>query len=73
LAFEAAGVHEWVRLVHIDSVLVLPFWPQEDGARIELAHINVSDADFAGVRHGWEKYDWTPWRAFVMRGCAVSP
>ncbi len=52
----------------IDSVLVLTFWPQEDGTRIELAQINVSDADFAGVSHGWEKYYWTPWRAYLTSG-----
>jgi len=54
----------------IDSVLVLTFWPQENGARIELAQINVSDQDFAGVSHGWEKYYWAPWRAYFMGGSA---
>ena len=52
----------------MDSVLVLSFWPEGDGARIELAHINVSDRDFAGVSHGWEKYYWTPWRAYLNGG-----
>ena len=52
----------------IDSVLVLSFWPEENGARIELAQINVSDKDFAGVSHGWEKYYWTPWRAYLIDG-----
>jgi activator of HSP90 ATPase len=49
----------------IDSVLVLSFWPEEGGARIELVQVNVSDADFAGVSQGWEKYYWTPWRAYL--------
>ncbi|MFC5475698.1 SRPBCC domain-containing protein [Paraherbaspirillum soli] len=49
----------------IDSVLVLTFWPQGDGARIELMHINVPDDDFAGVSRGWEQYYWTPWRAYL--------
>jgi activator of HSP90 ATPase len=49
----------------IDSVLVLTFWPDEIGGRIELAQINVSDRDFAGVSHGWEKYYWTPWREYL--------
>jgi len=49
----------------INSVLVLTFWPEDNGARIELAHINVADRDFAGVSHGWEKYYWTPWRAYL--------
>ena len=49
----------------IDSILTLSFWPQGDGARVELAHINVADEDFAGVSQGWEKYYWTPWRAYL--------
>ncbi len=49
----------------IDSVLTLSFWREKDGARIELVHINVADEDFAGVSHGWEKYYWTPWRAYL--------
>jgi hypothetical protein len=34
-------------------MLTLSFWPQEEGARIELVHVNVPEADFAGVSHGW--------------------
>ena len=46
----------------LDSVLVLSFWPQEGGGRIELVHVNVPEEDFAGVSTGWEKYYWSPWR-----------
>ena len=49
----------------IDSVLTLTFWPEKDGARIELVHINVADEDFAGVSQGWEKYYLTPWRGYL--------
>jgi uncharacterized protein YndB with AHSA1/START domain len=49
----------------IDSVLTLTFWPERDGARIELVHVNVAEEDFAGVSQGWEKYYWTPWRAYL--------
>ena len=55
----------------IDSILMLSFWPEKDGARIELVHINVADEDFAGVSHGWEKYYWTPWRNYLTK--ATSP
>ena len=54
-------------LTVMDSVLTLSFWPAEDGARIELVHINVEDEDFAGVSQGWEKYYWTPWRAYLTK------
>ena len=52
-------------LTDMDSVLALSFWPAPDGARIELVHINVPEEDFAGVSQGWEKYYWTPWRAYL--------
>ena len=52
-------------LTAMDSVLTLTFWPAEDGARIELVHVNVADEDYAGVSQGWEKYYWTPWRAYL--------
>jgi len=52
----------------IDSILTLSFWPEKDGARIEIVHVNVPEEDFAGVSEGWEKYYWTPWRAYVARG-----
>ena len=51
----------------LDSTLVLTFLPEVDGGRIELTQANVVDADFAGVSHGWEKYYWTPWRAYLER------
>ena len=51
----------------IDSVLTLTFWPDTDGARIELVHVNVPEEDFAGVSQGWEKYYWTPCRAYVEK------
>ena len=40
----------------IDSTLILTFWPQGRGARIELVHVNVADHDFADVSAGWETY-----------------
>ncbi|HLQ13982.1 MAG TPA: SRPBCC domain-containing protein [Steroidobacteraceae bacterium] len=51
----------------LDSTLVLSFWPEKGGARIELTHVNVADRDFAGVSEGWGKYYWTPWRAYLER------
>jgi activator of HSP90 ATPase len=49
----------------LDSVLTLSFWPEGEGARIELVHINIPVEDFAGVSQGWEKYYWSPWRAYL--------
>ena len=49
----------------LDSTLVLAFYPDKEGARIELVHANVADHDFAGVSQGWEKYYWTPWKKYL--------
>ncbi len=49
----------------VDSVLVLSFWPEDAGGRIELVHVGVPDDDFAGVSDGWEKYYWAPWRTYL--------
>jgi len=54
-------------LEDLDSTLVLTFWPDEGGGRIELVHVNVADHDFAGVSEGWEKYYWTPWRKYLEK------
>jgi activator of HSP90 ATPase len=51
----------------LDSTLVLTFWPDPEGGRIELVHVNVPDHDFEGVTEGWRKYYWDPWRAFLRR------
>jgi len=51
----------------LDSTLVLTFYPDEEGGRIELVHANVADHDFAGVSQGWEKYYWTPWRKYLRK------
>ena len=51
----------------IDSTLILTFWADEAGGRIELVHVNVADHDFAGVSQGWEKYYWSPWREYLQR------
>jgi uncharacterized protein YndB with AHSA1/START domain len=49
----------------IDSTLILTFWPDEEGGRIELVHVNVADDDFAGVSQGWQDYYWEPWREYL--------
>ncbi len=49
----------------IDSILVLTFWPEGKGTRIELVHVNVPEEDFAGISEGWVKFYWNPWRAYL--------
>ena len=49
----------------LDSTLVLTFWTNGRGGRVELTHVNVADSDFAGVSEGWAKYYFIPWRAYL--------
>jgi len=49
----------------LDSVLVLVFEAAAAGGRITLTHVNVPEYDHRGVTEGWEKYYWTPWRAYL--------
>jgi len=51
----------------IDSTLILTFYPEKRGTRIELVHVNVADKDFCGVSEGWGTYYWTPWREFLKK------
>lgn len=51
----------------IDSILVLTFLPEGDKGRIELVHVNVADSDYEGVKEGWEKYYWKPWREYLAK------
>jgi activator of HSP90 ATPase len=48
-----------------DSTLILLFTPEEHAGRIDLIHLDVPDHDYQGVTQGWEKYYWTPWRAYL--------
>ncbi len=49
----------------LDSILVLTFYDDPAGGRIELIHVNVADHDYEKVNEGWEKFYWTPWRRYL--------
>jgi uncharacterized protein YndB with AHSA1/START domain len=51
----------------LDSTLILSFWPEGRGTRIELVQVNVADHDFAGVSEGWAQYYWIPWREYLKK------
>lgn len=50
-----------------DSILVLTFSKAKGGGRIDLVHVNVPSYDHKGVREGWPKYYWKPWKANLKR------
>ena len=47
------------------SILVLNFSRVAGGAQIDLVHIGVPSYDHKGVRKGWPKYYWRPWKKFL--------
>jgi len=47
------------------SILVLCFSRVAGGAQIDLFHIGVPTYDHKGVRQGWPKYYWKPWRKYL--------
>jgi len=49
------------------SVLVLNFSPVAGGAQIDLVHVGVPHYDHKGVREGWPKYYWRPWKKYLAK------
>jgi activator of HSP90 ATPase len=49
------------------SILVLHFSRVAGGAQIDLVHIGVPPYDHKGVREGWPKYYWRPWKKFLSK------
>jgi activator of HSP90 ATPase len=47
------------------SILILTFSKVAGGAQIDLVHVGVPAYDRKGVREGWPKYYWRPWRKFL--------
>jgi activator of HSP90 ATPase len=53
----------------LDSVLTLRFLPESGAAAcIELVQVGVAQSDVEGVRDGWSRYYWNPWREYLERG-----
>jgi activator of HSP90 ATPase len=52
--------HDW-------SILVLNFSKVAGGAQVDLVHIGVPAYDQKGVRQGWPKYYWRPWKKFLCK------
>jgi activator of HSP90 ATPase len=50
----------------LDSILVLTFWPEGQGARVELTQANVPDRLYDTLVSGWPSRYWNPWRSFLQ-------
>jgi activator of HSP90 ATPase len=63
-------VQAW-RSVHfkrsdLDSILILEFSKAPGGGRLDLVHVNVPPQDHKGVKGGWPKYYWKPWKKYLL-------
>jgi activator of HSP90 ATPase len=47
------------------SILILTFSKVTGGAQIDLVHVGVPAYDQKGVRKGWPKFYWRPWKKFL--------
>ena len=57
---------DWKR-AELDSILILTFTKAPGGGQIDLVHANIPDHAYPGIRRGWPKYYWRPWREFFQR------
>ncbi|HXY54212.1 MAG TPA: SRPBCC domain-containing protein [Nitrospirota bacterium] len=51
----------------IDSTLIISFWADNNGGRIELVHVNVPEYDYDDVNKGWDTYYWKPWHEYLRK------
>ncbi|HTA58138.1 MAG TPA: SRPBCC domain-containing protein [Candidatus Baltobacteraceae bacterium] len=49
------------------SILILTFNKVAGGAQVDLVHVGVPGYDHKGVRQGWPKYYWKPWKKFLRK------
>jgi activator of HSP90 ATPase len=49
------------------SILILTFGKVAGGAQIDLVHVGVPAYDLKGVRGGWPKYYWRPWKEYLSK------
>jgi hypothetical protein len=47
------------------SILILTFEKAPGGSIVDLVHVGVPQHDQNGVRNGWAKYYWKPWKKYL--------
>ena len=57
---------DW-KLAELDSILILTFSKVRGGGQIDLVHANIPDHAYPGIRRGWPKYYWKPWKAYLKQ------
>jgi uncharacterized protein YndB with AHSA1/START domain len=49
----------------LDSILILTFWPDAGGTRVELTQAAVPDRLYPNLVAGWPVRYWEPWRTLL--------
>ena len=57
---------EW-RADDLDATLVLTFWPDPVGARLEMALVNAPEHLYDKLQANWSMRYWEPWKAYLAR------
>jgi activator of HSP90 ATPase len=55
------------------SILILTFRRATGGAQIDLVHVGVPAYDHKGVKQGWPRYYWRPWKKYLAASSAKKP
>lgn len=47
------------------SILIMTFEKAAGGGVVEIVHVGVPQHDQTGVRKGWPRYYWKPWKKYL--------
>ena len=51
----------------LDATLVLSFWPDPIGARLEMTLVNAPEHLYEKLQTNWSIRYWEPWKAYLAR------
>ncbi len=51
----------------LDSILLLTFEDQPDGAKLHMVHTNISDEYAASIKKGWNEHYWNRWKKHLTK------
>ncbi len=50
-----------------DSLFTLVFEKDGKGGKVTMIHANVPDDQYAGIKPGWTKFYWKPWKKYLAK------
>jgi activator of HSP90 ATPase len=49
----------------MDSTFILQFYQQGNDTLLIMSHANIPEKHFKGIKNGWNKYYWKPWKKYM--------